>query len=132
MAIDVSAAAGATVPRWRVTLDREDMVSSLRDYLRRLGLSPEVRAPLVLEVEADDSELEEYVESWVNVNSVTLHMGHVGPTSHAPAAAIPSAPKIGEPRIGELLVRKGFISEEQLAWALTESRATNELLGVVL
>jgi hypothetical protein len=133
MAIDLSAGAGPAATRWRVTLDREETVPLLRDYLRRLGLAPEVCGPLELELEADDSELEEYVESWVNVNSVTLHIGPVDRAVPLVAPLPPTAaPKIGEPRIGELLVRKGFITEEQLAWALTESRATNELLGVVL
>jgi Type II secretion system (T2SS), protein E, N-terminal domain len=132
MAIDVGAAAAQ---RWRVTLEREELVPPLRDYLRRLGLSPEVGNSFELELEADEAELEEYVESWITVNSVTLHIGKVEPTPRPRAVeASPgaSAPKIGEPRIGELLVRKGFITELQLAWALTESRATNELLGVVL
>jgi MSHA biogenesis protein MshE len=36
------------------------------------------------------------------------------------------------PLLGELLVRKGLIDENQLAWALAEARAKKELLGVVL
>ena len=36
------------------------------------------------------------------------------------------------PRLGSLLVRKGLISEDQLAVALTEARASNDLVGRVL
>src|SRR5947208_944699 len=38
----------------------------------------------------------------------------------------------GRPRLGELLTRKGFITETQLAWALDEAKRTKQLLGVVL
>jgi Type II secretion system (T2SS), protein E, N-terminal domain len=36
------------------------------------------------------------------------------------------------PRLGELLLRKGFIDETQLAWALEEAKRTKQMLGVVL
>jgi hypothetical protein len=36
------------------------------------------------------------------------------------------------PRLGDLLVRKGLITEEQLTQALAESRATGTLVGQVL
>ncbi len=36
------------------------------------------------------------------------------------------------PRLGELLIRKGFINETQLAWALAEAKRTKQLLGVIL
>jgi len=45
-----------------------------------------------------------------------------------PWDAVPSK----RPRLGELLTRRGFIDEKQLAWALAEASAKNELLGVVL
>ena len=45
-----------------------------------------------------------------------------------PWDAVPTA----RPRLGELLIRRGFIDEKQLAWALGEAQAKNELLGVVL
>jgi len=133
MAIDASAAAPgeATGRRWLVTVDRTDALSVLRDYLRRLGLAPEPRGPLVLEVEPEDDgkELEESIASWVRVNRIPVQVAPVLPER-------PSQPSSGTllppPRIGELLVRKGFISTEQLEWALGEAKRTNELLGVVL
>jgi type IV pilus assembly protein PilB len=39
---------------------------------------------------------------------------------------------MGPPRLGELLISKGYITEEQLAGALGEARSTNDLLGIVL
>jgi len=46
-----------------------------------------------------------------------------------PWDAEPTAPR---PRLGELLMRRGFIDEKQLSWALGEASAKNELLGIVL
>ena len=43
-----------------------------------------------------------------------------------------TSPMQGRPRLGELLIRRGFINEAQLTWALGEARARKELLGVVL
>ena len=54
------------------------------------------------------------------------------PSSRRRAGSSAFLPKPEAPRLGELLVRKGFISDEQLAWALGEARATNTLLGLVL
>jgi len=51
-----------------------------------------------------------------------------------PAATLPVAglADTGRPRLGELLVQKGYIDRSQLTWALEEAYVTNELLGVVL
>jgi type IV pilus assembly protein PilB len=56
--------------------------------------------------------------------------GHLGATSGTEAAAAATPPP--RPRLGELLIRKGFIDEAQLAQALGEAQTTGELLGVVL
>jgi type IV pilus assembly protein PilB len=55
----------------------------------------------------------------------------------APAPSVPqvsasSAPTFRGPRLGELLVAKGFITREQLEAALEQSKETNTLLGRVL
>jgi hypothetical protein len=47
------------------------------------------------------------------------------------AFGVPSTTQ-GRPRLGELLIRKGFINETQLGWALAEAQRTKQLLGVVL
>jgi hypothetical protein len=138
MAIDVVKA-----PRWRISIEDAAWVAPLRDYLRRLGLEPQASGSLALEVETSTSvaELEEYVASWVNVNAIPVQLE---PAQHLPAAdePAPPAPKaqadalqpllLPPPRIGELLVSKGFITKGQLAAALEEARETNQLLGVVL
>jgi hypothetical protein len=60
------------------------------------------------------------------------------PPTTSPAAWVEVIPRAGEhwtgapPRLGDLLVSKGFITDEQLAEALVESRETNERLGRVL
>jgi hypothetical protein len=54
----------------------------------------------------------------------------VGDASAGPSIASP--PADSRPRLGELLIRRGFINEAQLTWALGEARARKELLGVVL
>jgi len=53
-----------------------------------------------------------------------------GGAAAAPSTASP--PAESRPRLGELLIRRGFINEAQLTWALGEARARKELLGVVL
>lgn|SRR5579862_1423303 len=48
------------------------------------------------------------------------------------SSAVPRPPDWSRPRLGELLVRKGYIDDAQLAWALEQAREKKELLGVVL
>jgi hypothetical protein len=131
MAIDVSAAAAreATGRRWRVTLDRADALPLLRDYLRRLGLAPDAQSPLVLVVDDEGQELEASVGSWVSVNRIPVR---VDPFEEVQRVEPIRPTLLPPPRIGELLVRKGFITKEQLEWALDEAKRTNELLGLVL
>jgi hypothetical protein len=47
-------------------------------------------------------------------------------------SSLPRPADSTRPRLGELLVRKGYIDEDQLAAALDEARDKGELLGVVL
>jgi Type II secretion system (T2SS), protein E, N-terminal domain len=51
-----------------------------------------------------------------------------------PSAALPVArpADAGRPRLGELLVQKGYINRDQLTWALQEAYVAHELLGVIL
>lgn len=120
------------VRQWRIsTLERADAVFPLRDYFRRVGLTAEVCAPTELLVETDlsEDEVREAVRDWERVNGMTLDAEAV---DARPTLLAPPAPSQGGPRLGELLVRKGFVTEEQLVWALNEARSTGELLGVVL
>jgi hypothetical protein len=131
------AAASTVAPtdRWRVTIDRAGAAESLRDYFRRLGLSAEVCAPTVVEIAVEDPEdhdVEEYVISWHNVNGIALHLAPANGYAKPTPLLVPRPWQPGLPRLGELLIGKGMIGEEQLAWALGEARATNQLLGIVL
>jgi hypothetical protein len=132
MTMDTSAGSNAITRRWRVSLDdRNDLVFPLRDYFRRLGLPVEVGGPtfVYLKTEAEPDVIETYVRSWSSVNQVPLaYEEH----KEAPAMLLAPPSNGSTPRLGELLVRKGFISDEQLASALTEARASGELLGLVL
>src|SRR5436305_15198588 len=115
MAIDVSAAAAreATGRRWRVTFDRADALPLMRDYLRRLGLAPDARSALVLEVDDAGLELEASVGSWVSVNRIPVRVDPVAAEQRVGATVATLLPP---PRIGELPVRKGFIPTQQPDW----------------
>ena len=120
------------IRHWRIEVsDRADLVFSLRDYFRRLGLSAEVESPTVVELKTErrPSEIEQDVSEWARINEVALHLEEV---RAEPGMLVPPPEGVGPPRLGQLLVSKGYITEEQLAVALTESRVTGDLLGVVL
>jgi hypothetical protein len=119
---------------WRVDLGRGDVIFQLRDYFRRLGLSAEVRGPTFVEVEADAPEdvMSAHIASWTTVTGVPARLEGRGAGRGSAAMLVPPPPEAGPPRLGTLLVRKGMITEEQLAHALTEARETNDLVGRVL
>jgi hypothetical protein len=129
-------AAESTIARterqWTASLDdRADLIFPLRDYFRRLGLEAYVQGPTLLALRSDATpdELELYSADWSERNGVgvTLDLVH-----EEPALLVPPPAAHQPPRLGALLVRKGFITEEQLASSLTEARASNQLLGIVL
>jgi len=119
-----------TAQRWQVTLDRADAVFTLRDALRSHGIPADAEGPGVVRLETDKprAELEQWLGSWMGANRVHARLDAVD----ALPLLLPPPPADAPPRLGELLVRKGFITEAQLAWALTESRSRSEMLGVVL
>ena len=132
MLVHTDAPPGASVMHWRIALpDRADRVMSLRDYFRRLGLAAEVVGPTVVTfaTEMQVEEIEEFVDSWVTGNGLELSAERVAATS---PLLVPMELGPATPRLGGLLIKKGYITDEQLAWSLTEARATDELLGVVL
>ena len=117
------------VSRWHVTFGSPGEGVALRDYFRRLGLIADLRGPTTVELvaaDADDHDIPSYVNSWMNVNQVAL----ASCRADLPAPFL--LPPPGPPRLGELLVRRGLISEEDLSWAIGEARATGTLLGLVL
>jgi MshEN domain len=131
----VSEASATTAPifrNWRIQVpDRADLVFSLRDYFRRLGLTAEVEGPTIVELRTEElpHEIEEHVTAWTRVNGTPLHMAQIHEELQL---LVPPPPGSGSPRLGELLLEKGYISQEQLAGALVEARTTTDLLGVVL
>jgi hypothetical protein len=131
MVTDAPAPAALTTRTWRVIPDQVDAVPTLRDYLLRLGASAEVRASGAVEFDTDapEHEIDEWIAAWVNANGIVVQLDRVELPS---PLLLPLPQKTKAPRLGELLVRKGLITQEQLAWALGEARATNELLGIVL
>jgi hypothetical protein len=86
---------------------RADVALMLRDYLRREGVDADLSGPASLELTtAGDSGLRSNTQT--------------GPAQPA------------RPRLGELLVRHGFITEQQATFAVNEARETGLLVGVVL
>ena len=123
---------------WRLdTGDRADCIVALRDYCRRLGFTATLEGPTLVEVEADvdRGEIGAFVESWAKANGVEVSL-EPAPGAHPavsqPLAIVPPKSAAAPPRLGDLLIRKGFITEEQLASALVEARASGLLLGVTL
>ena len=128
----------------RIQLGDASRANQLRDYFHRLGATGTVNPDATLDVafpEGDDADVEEFLASWAAVNRVAATVV----TEPAPAQAAPSSATTFEVvprspgdawtppmRLGDLLVSKGFITNEQLGEALVESRQTQELLGLVL
>ncbi|HEX6788021.1 MAG TPA: hypothetical protein VF091_02170 [Gaiellaceae bacterium] len=115
---------------WQVDLgNRSDLVFMLRDFLRRNAVDTTVSGPAALELTTAGrrDDLEALLVQWEAVTAVKAELrGRPKPitlTDHG---------MVGRPRLGELLVRRNFISEEQLTKSLNEARETGELLGVVL
>jgi hypothetical protein len=103
----------------------------LRDYFRRLGARAEVvegaSGPLV-QVESADREIEAFLDSWVAVNGIAASIMQQ-PVTTRRLGAVPTPSR---PRLGDLLLAKGMITDSQLKQALAESFAASELLGRVL
>jgi hypothetical protein len=119
--------AGPGTARWRIDLgDRADVTFQLRDYFRRLGVDAEVRGRGGGEVTTtrDAVGLGQLRADWVGVVDVPARF--VGRPQPAQLAAKPV------PRLGSLLVTKGFLTEARLELALNEARETGELLGLLL
>jgi MshEN domain len=102
----------------------------LRAYLQCLGVRAEIDdAGLVaFEQPGHGFGVNALLQSWVLMNDVEVVVGQ--------AAAVPAPPPfllpVALPRLGDMLVGKGLITEEQLNEALVESRASGERLGEVL
>jgi Type II secretion system (T2SS), protein E, N-terminal domain len=105
----------------------------LRNYFLRLGATAEIVGTVVTveltEQQDHETTIGEYLQAWVDVNGIPATIQpFASPAPAAPADAFGGA----RPRLGDLLIERGFITPEQLAHGLAESRATNQLLGRVL
>jgi MshEN domain len=103
----------------------------LRDYFRRLGAHAEVVASGgrdVVYVESADLELAAYLESWTTINNAKVSV------TRESATLMPAVGRVSpaRPRLGDLLLAKGMITEAQLGEGLAESYASGVLLGRVL
>ncbi|HZD87608.1 MAG TPA: hypothetical protein VE088_06350 [Gaiellaceae bacterium] len=124
--------APGTNQRWLVDVGmRPDAAAPLRDYYLRLGLSARLAAPGVVELTTDEDEpaLQEYTRNWERVNGVAAGLRRSDPAEAPGLLPVALAPT---PRLGEVLRRKGLITEQQLEAGLNESHARGELLGIAL
>jgi hypothetical protein len=141
---DMTVTAGSAVSRWQIDVgNRADLVFQLRDYFQRLGLSAEVAGPTCVELATEEhaEEIEGWVANWAAKRDSPLHLEKVGEPRQAPEPAptpepaqvlVAPVPRSGSPRLGTLLVDRGYITDQQLRDALTESKETGDLLGVSL
>jgi hypothetical protein len=131
--LDESTVASApALRRWHVDVgDRGDLVFPLRDYFRRLGFAAEVESPTFVELRTHDEpvEVRRYAATWAHANDAVVKVEEMREPARAP---VPPAPKSGSPRLGTLLINRGYLTQEQLAGALAESKLSGDLLGVVL
>jgi hypothetical protein len=103
----------------------------LRDYFLRLGAHAKIvddAGHLIVLVESADLEIEAYLDSWAAINQTAVS------TTKKPAPSVPrlGARSVTRPRLGDLLLSKGMITDLQLKEALAESFAAGDLLGRVL
>lgn len=134
--MDVSAreASGETAAkRWLVICDSDtEPAVAVRDYFLRLGITARLVSPaqVALHTTAAEAELDEYVQSWRAVNGPRIELRETpGPTWEPPSHG---GTLFRPPRLGEILTRRGLIDDEQLERALSRSRETGKLLGLVL
>ena len=97
----------------------------LRDYFLRLGASAaidETGAVSVRLEEADDVTVDEYLASWTSANGISATIEPINAVFANPFRQ----------RLGEVLVARRLIREEQLQEALAEVAQSGDLLGRVL
>lgn len=125
----------------RIQLDDPSRVTELRDYFLRLGANAVVNEDSTVEVcFADDDEVDArgFLRTWATTNMVSTHtVGAGDEPARAPAVRPEVEPRGATPadppvRLGDLMVSKGFINNDQLSQALVESRESGELVGRVL
>ena len=132
----------------RVRLDDPTRLAGLRDYFLRLGATATVEPDSTVHVRfecGDDIDAAAFLRTWAATNDVTAEpmAGQARETPPTPArvTVLPAKPEVKprgagpfDPpvRLGDLMVSKGFIDNDQLAQALVESKQTGQLVGRVL
>jgi hypothetical protein len=130
----------------RIELKDPGRAGQVRDFFLRLGAHATVAPDGVVDARFpedalnDDMNAEEFLQSWVAVNGTAAQVvpGAGSTPANAPGALFEILPRqdprqgAPPPRLGDLLVSKGYITEEQLSAALVESRSTGDRLGRVL
>lgn len=103
----------------------------LRDYFLRLGAEASTVDASSIRVElADETSIADHVRHWSELNGIDARIAE--PAAAAPVPARSELYFLERPRLGDLLLKKGLISKEQLEAALKESRETGDLLGRVM
>jgi Type II secretion system (T2SS), protein E, N-terminal domain len=111
----------------------------LRDYFLRLGAEAAIVDPSSVRVELavaeGDDTIADHLERWVEVNGVDARIATDEPEAEVEPEPVPARAEmffLERPRLGDLLLKKGLITQQQLEAALTESRETGDLLGRVM
>jgi hypothetical protein len=127
----------------RIHLSEPGRSAALRDYFSRLGAVAVLEDDRTVEVDFPEGLLDEgesietYLQRWTQTNGVSAEPVRADQHPPVPAAqvfdlsAVLGATKPPK-RLGDLLVSKGLVTEDQLADALVESKEKGDLLGRVL
>ncbi len=139
----VSACGGVAM---RVELTDPGHYPALRDYFLRLGGSVVSEDGLLVDLAFPEGLLDEdespemYYRTWAHANRLDARVvEHGGGQTAAEAGGSfslvmpPPDPAARPPmRLGELLVKKGLITDDQLSMALVESRRSGDVVGRIL
>jgi hypothetical protein len=111
----------------------------LRDYFLRLGADAWIADAGTIRVDtaagwADELTVADCVRHWSTVNGVaaTVVLAPPAPRPAAPPPVEQPTFFLERPRLGDLLLKRGLITQDQLERALAESRETGDLLGRVM
>jgi hypothetical protein len=130
----------------RIELKDPNRAGQVRDFFLRLGAEASVAPDGAVDARFPEDAVnegmnaEQCLQDWVAVNATPAQLVPTPAAAplNAPAGIFEILPRehprqgSPPPRLGDLLVGKGYITEEQLAAALVESRASGERLGRVL
>ena len=130
----------------RIHLSEPGRSAALRDYFSRLGAVAVLEDDQTVEVDFPEGLLDEgesietYLQRWTQTNGVTAQLAAAAAADETPsmpaAQVFDLASVLGATRppkrLGDLLVAKGLVTEDQLADALVESKEKGDLLGRVL